>query len=310
MNPRSGFSLVEFLVVVGLLGLMVGLLMPAVQSVRATGQKLVCQNNLKQVGLASHHFADTTGAFPNHVRGVRIPGTTYRVRVNTWALVLTPYIEQESIWNTTDAAFKAAPAYLSPPHVGLGTVIKTYACPADGRQNSPLTDDRGFTVAYTSYVAILGDRPRVDPFDTRPVDPRLLGVMLPSRFDGSVRPAHVTDGLSNTIMYGESPPPGRYMAGSWYTTERPVELYDVRVPWRLGPFLWVREEPKMCRGPFVFSIGRIDNLCDTFHLWSPHPGGANSELADGSVRFLSYAAVDVIPALATRAGGEVVHIPD
>jgi prepilin-type processing-associated H-X9-DG protein len=69
--------------------------------------------------------------------------------------------------------------------------------------------------------------------------------------------------------------------------------------WDIGP----------CRGPFVFGPGRFDNPCDSYHFWSLHLGGANFAFCDGSVRFLSYAAAPLLPALATRAGGESVEIP-
>lgn len=63
-------------------------------------------------------------------------------------------------------------------------------------------------------------------------------------------------------------------------------------------------------GPYGYAPGRFDNPCDTFHFWSPHPGGAHFAFADGSVRFLRYSADDILPALATRAGGEAVAAPD
>ena len=63
-------------------------------------------------------------------------------------------------------------------------------------------------------------------------------------------------------------------------------------------------------GPYKFAHGEPKNPCDTFHFWSLHPGGANFAFADGSVRFLSYAADSVMSALSTRAGGEVVAVPE
>jgi prepilin-type processing-associated H-X9-DG protein len=62
-------------------------------------------------------------------------------------------------------------------------------------------------------------------------------------------------------------------------------------------------------GPYEFARGRIDNPCDLFHFWSFHPGGANFALADGSVRFLPYSANALLPALATRSGGEPITLP-
>jgi prepilin-type processing-associated H-X9-DG protein len=63
-------------------------------------------------------------------------------------------------------------------------------------------------------------------------------------------------------------------------------------------------------GPYHYTAGRFDNQCDAFHFWSPHPGGANFLFVDGSVRFLRYEADPILPALATRAGGESVAVPD
>jgi prepilin-type processing-associated H-X9-DG protein len=63
-------------------------------------------------------------------------------------------------------------------------------------------------------------------------------------------------------------------------------------------------------GPYYFQAGRVDNPCDAFHFWSLHSGGANFAFCDGSVRLLNYSADSVLPALATRAGGEVTAPPD
>ena len=63
-------------------------------------------------------------------------------------------------------------------------------------------------------------------------------------------------------------------------------------------------------GPYHFVEGRFTEQCDLFHYWSPHPGGANFGFCDGSVRFLAYSADPILPALATRAGGEAVTVPD
>ena len=78
----------------------------------------------------------------------------------------------------------------------------------------------------------------------------------------------------------------------------------------------VRERNRTFRAPtcprqsYPYGPGEPDNMCDTFHFWSRHPGGANFAFADGSVRFLRYEADPILPALATRAGNEAVAVPE
>jgi prepilin-type processing-associated H-X9-DG protein len=66
----------------------------------------------------------------------------------------------------------------------------------------------------------------------------------------------------------------------------------------------------VCQGPFRYGPGRLENPCDSYHFWSLHPAGANFLFADGSARYLSYAAEPIMVALATCRGGEVVSLPD
>ena len=84
------------------------------------------------------------------------------------------------------------------------------------------------------------------------------------------------------------------------------QLLPVSVAWANDSYLGYD-----CPGNLgVFERGRYDDMCHHYHFWSLHPGGANFAFADGSVRFLSYSAASVLPALATRAGGETATIPD
>lgn len=216
-----------------------------------------------------------------------------------WGVLLLPYVEQDGLWTQTQNAFRTAPqGYMNPPHVGLATVVKVYACPADGRLSAPITDDQGFRAAYGSYVGVNGGKTGGD------------GCML---LGGDVSLADILDGTSQKLLIGELPPPGRLLAGSWYTHDMADRswMFDsyyiggrrgtltASWPWDVGG----------CRGPFHFGPGPIDNPCDCNHFWSLHSGGANFVLADSSARFISYGAVDILPALATRAGGEAVQLP-
>lgn len=117
----------------------------------------------------------------------------------------------------------------------------------------------------------------------------------------------VADGASNTLLVGERPPSADMVYGWWYAGT------GQRGSGQLDSHLGVAERNyfgtlyRNCpRGPYSFSAGSLKNDCDAFHFWSPHSGGANFALADGSVRFLPYSAEPVMIPLATRSGGEAV----
>lgn len=124
--------------------------------------------------------------------------------------------------------------------------------------------------------------------------------------------ADVTDGLSNTLFLGERPPGHDFHYGWWYAGRGQLGsgsgdmILGVKEP-NLEPI-----QPDSPCGPGVYSFGpsRFDDPCGAFHFWSPHPGGANFAFGDGAVRFLSYSARDLLPALASRAGGEPAFVLD
>jgi prepilin-type processing-associated H-X9-DG protein/prepilin-type N-terminal cleavage/methylation domain-containing protein len=292
---HRGVTLIELLVVVGVIGVLIGLLLPAVQSVRAAAARTSCQNNMKQVALALHNYHDTRGRFPESHPGGGIDPKKYPVV--TWMALILSQMDNAPLWERTDQALKVAYAnpFADPPHVGLSTVVPSYLCPADARFSAALVDQDGITAAYTSYIGVSGGV-------------RRDGVM--GIYPG-VRIADITDGASLTLLLAERPPPDTLQAGKWYTWVVPFGVWA----YQYGPDESMIAEGATvpgdsCGGPFRFGPGRTNNPCDRYHFWSLHAGGANFAFADGSVRFLRYGARDVLPALATRAGGEAVPIPD
>jgi len=287
-------SLLELLVVVAIFGLLLALTLAGVQRTRATAARASCQNNLRQVGLALHSYHTAAGQFPPGVSG---EGAKSQYPFLGWQGHLLPHIEQSALWDATVAAYKQTPDFLRvPPHVGLATPITFYACPMDTRTSSVQLVKGATRVALTSYLGVEG----TNAF-------RRDGMLF---LNSTTRLADVTDGTSQTLLVGERPPSADLVLGWWYAgwgQDKDGEgdmLLGARTK---NNRTWAADCPI---GPYPFSAGKLDNQCDAFHFWSPHPGGANFVFADGSVRFLAYSADPIMPALATRAGGEAVSLPD
>jgi prepilin-type N-terminal cleavage/methylation domain-containing protein/prepilin-type processing-associated H-X9-DG protein len=287
--PR-GFTLVEVLVVIAIVALLLGLLLPAVQKIRAAAARSKCQNNLKQIALAAHNRAATIGALPPGLAVLK-PGEPYPH--SGWLVRLLPEVEQGPLWEVTVRAYRDRPTVpFFPPHLGMATPVPVFSCPADPRQATDHFTHLGLHVAVSGYLGVLG------------TDYKATNGVL---YRGSaVRLTDITDGTSNTLLAGERPPSPDYWYGWWYASGSTDGSGDTA--------LGVREvNPKTEQytadcpaGPYSYRLGDTADMCATFHFWSLHPGGANFAFCDGSVRFLPYAADAVLPALATRAGGEAV----
>jgi prepilin-type processing-associated H-X9-DG protein len=292
-KPKA-ISVVEVLIVIGIIGLFLGLLLPAVQRARDSAARTACSNNLRQIGMASHNYHNSMGTLPPAYQFMNLGELAPAL---PWPLLLLPYMDQQNLWMQSLAAYDEAITIDNPPHVGLATVIPSYACPSDGRLVEPITDDEGYTAAYRSYQGIGGAT-------------NLREGAMQAKI--GVRLTDISDGTSQTLFIGERPPPGRLLAGSWYalytTAEWVGDNYSQggRLPYMsvVGSGVIGR-----CNGPFVFGPGQIQNPCDCNHFWSLHPGGANFLFADASARFLPYSAAPLMPALATCAGGEAVEAP-
>jgi prepilin-type processing-associated H-X9-DG protein len=272
-----------------IIAVLIGLLLPAVQKVRAAAARMGCQNNLKQLGLALHNYHDAKTALPPGVTS-RQPAEPYPRM--TWLTRLLPYLELDALWRVTDTAFQYEPvAYNDPPHIGFGTPIRMFSCPADSRTIDPQNTHRGRRPAHTSYVGVLGTAYK-----------HTDGVLY---LDSRVRLTDIADGTSNTVLAGERPPSADFWYGWWYAgfgqagSGSADMLLGARERNRGGAYV-----SRCPPGPYHFQQGQISEQCDLFHFWSLHPGGAHFLFADGGVRFLPYSADQILPAIATRNGGE------
>ncbi len=275
------------------MSLLLGLLLSAVQQVRSAAARAQCANNLRQIGTALHGYHDTHDTLPP---GVSVRGGKDPYPFMSWHTRLLPFVEQDALWRAAQDAYKQDRFFLdNPPHTGLGTVVAVYNCPADGRTRQAVQFGDSL-IAFTGYLGVEG---------TNAV--RADGVLY---LDSRTRFADITDGTSSTLLVGERPPSADLIFGWWYAGHG--QSMDGSGDMVLG----VREKNtgwygRNCPlGPYQFGPGRVSNQCDAFHFWSLHSGGAHFVFADGSLHFLRYSANALMPALATRSGGEAVADPD
>lgn len=294
-GSRSAFTLVELLVVMGVVGVLLALMVPAVQDARAAAARLSCANNLRQIAVALHNFHGTHHQLPPLLPR---PGDGKDPNLClSWMVSILPQLEQAALYRTSVAACERnSNSLINPPHVGFATVVPTYICPADSRLYAALTDSEMRTAAYTSYIGIAGALPRGD----------LVALPGPLGHPPGCSFRQISDGVSQTIMVGERPPPDSLQAGWWYSGF--VGAHNFHGPNNgltlAAPKLFAQDPCRITKG--TFGPGRLENPCDRYHLWSLHRGGANFLFADGSVHFFSYAAEPLMIPLATRAGGEAI----
>jgi prepilin-type N-terminal cleavage/methylation domain-containing protein/prepilin-type processing-associated H-X9-DG protein len=323
LRPRWGFTLIELLVVIAIIGVLIGLLLPAVQKVREASYRMHCSNNLKQLGIALHNYHDVNKQFP--YENVHINDSE---RCN-WIAHLFPYFEQpftpELRPQTTTHGItvpnnKPSGIFVRNVAVTSAYLVKTLICPSDGpkmyKAADPTTDE---DLAMGNYLGV--NAPNTDQRD--PWNQNYQGVFVywghfltdspwgQPVWKGPTTIATISDGTSNTLMVGERPSypdpniAGGWQSGSWAYAEMDSAL---GLP---NTKLWVAATDQFgvaCPGGKQwFQPGNLRNGCDAHHYWSLHTGGANWLFADGSVRFLNYnVGTQIQAALATKNGGEVI----
>jgi len=303
-RPRAGFTLVELLVVIAVIGILVALLLPAVQAAREAARRTQCTNNLKQIALALHNYHDSLEVFPpsstsGFGAGVwNYPGSgpaDPSIHLHSFASLLLPYLEQGNVAAQIDYNVSA----LDPVNRAVASqILPFYRCPSYAGKN--YSDDPVYvsTVGYDKFAVrnyvVLGARTVVGLSGAMPAD----GVMFPGSRTGF---RDVTDGTSSTIAFAETREERSAVWIDGTSAAVAARWTDLSSPTFAGNTVSINYTPYFPGGVFPNSIGQ------DYGPSSFHPGGAQHAFVDGSVQFLSETMeVTVYDALATRAGGEVV----
>jgi len=297
---QVGFTLIELLVVIAIIAVLIALLLPAVQKVREAGTRIRCLNNLKQIATALHNYHDTNNVFP-HAYDARalfldpsktpvLNARTKTIVTKSWATLLLPFIEQDDLDQAGYDMYHQRD-------------VSIYSCPSDRRAAGFYVGSNSYGIqGLTDYLAVTGTMTFVGTPNTGATRPRCNGVMYES---SRTRIADITDGTSNAVLVGERPPSADLFWGwwTWSAFDASLGVRDTFAVYEItGGYPTV-----LCTNFFPENYRpSANNDCDTHHFWSMHPGGGNWIFADGSVRFLEYQTNNILPALATRNGGEAV----
>lgn len=312
---RHGFTLVELLVVIAIIGVMVGLLLPAVQAAREAARRMQCSNNLKQQVLAMHNYHDTLGSLPpgyisDSFHPERDPDTMDGPNGWGWSALLLPFIEGSTLHDSLNFDLPCWAPQNAPMNA---TQLPFYLCPSAAQSDSPVTvrDDAGAALATFGRSTYVGNAGHEDPWDFPLTDwLQMPGVNGPMIRNGRVKLRDVIDGLSNTVFLGEHHP--LLSDKTWVGVIPGAELCTnnpQRFPFTEcedgATYMLVHSGPAANEGFVIHPPNAPEaHVCQMF---STHPGGCNIALGDGSVRFVNeFIQAEVWAALCSINGGEPI----
>jgi prepilin-type N-terminal cleavage/methylation domain-containing protein/prepilin-type processing-associated H-X9-DG protein len=316
VQPRLGFTLVELLVVIAIIGVLVALLLPAVQAAREAARRMSCQNNVKQLSLGLHNHHDTLNAFPPGAqegvlpKPMPNPPTTTTISGTSWLVFILPYIEQGSLYSQYDQTL----AYSNAVNLAVAYYnVKGFSCPSGSTAKSGNGSEVSGTPAVanytTHYYGVMG------PTGTATIG----GTTYTYTTAGSANGIYSTHGILSVAKDTATAIPPRRMAdiidgtsNTFITGERSVvEIAPVANAYRS----WVRGQnggsgaTKNLTNPIGSTNYNGSNNFNDISFGAMHPAGCNFGMADGSVKFVSKTIdMNILKAVASMNGGESAQL--
>jgi len=349
LRRRTGFTLVELLVVIAIIGVLIGLLLPAVQAARESGRRSTCLNNLRQIGTALENYQVSLGVYPpayivantkksGTINGVSFPDNNGNGPSGfAWGALLLPQLEQNPLYHQ----FNFRQACWAPENLAAArTKVSVFLCPsASGGDDgfavakgegdawnptlSPTPYSPEIVFAHSHYVTNAGiHQPwgRITSFDDFEDDEQVTagGETTPATIDGPfyrngrIRAAHFGDGLSNTVFIGEH---SSVLSDKTWVGVVPFSATCPKPPFPSacnsgGAFVAAHSGPDTHDRPQVIVHAPNNPFGHTDEMYGEHPGGSNVLYGDGSVHFIPESCDPFVwVAMSTRDSGEPFNWP-
>ncbi|HEY1065704.1 MAG TPA: DUF1559 domain-containing protein [Pirellulales bacterium] len=307
---RAAFTLIELLVVITIIGVLVALLLPAVQSIREAGRLTQCRNNLKQTGLAFHGYHAAFKCFPSaYISDPTSPerdATTFDGAPGwAWGALILPFLEQQQLSDRFD---RSTPCWHANNAAAVATTVPVYLCPSGGLVDPfRVGGASGPLFGRSHYVASAGQD---EPWGYNQADISRVADG-PLYRNSRTRAADVRDGLSMTVFLGEHHP--IISSKTWVGVKPGVEVCPTSPDRYPGTSCDAAATLVQCHaGPAADELDVIHApnapTCHVCQMYAQHSEGCNVMMGDGSVHFISqFINVDSWSALASRAKGDLVN---